>query len=512
MREIVISKNEAGQRLNKLVMKYLNKAPSSFVYRMIRKKNIKLNNGKAVGNEIVYVGDVIQLYLSDETIESFRDDSVRAGAFTGGNRFKPEIIYHDHNILIVNKPAGVLSQKASKDDYSINESVIDYLLDNEYITETQLRTFKPSVCNRLDRNTSGLVLCGVSLMGSQELSRIIRERRIDKYYYTIVKGNMTETQDITAYLVKDDKKNTVTIRDSVEEIRRAAGDLGYDKIHTIFQPVRTNGKYTELKVKLITGKTHQIRAQLQHMGYPVIGDQKYGDRETNIHFRQTYKLRNQILHCGEVEFTDVVGGLDYLTGKSFSAFKPDMYKRIEKDLFEYMATWNSRGLRGSTLEDMINNTNEYYRQKNLALVQKIPTPITPIKIDKDSSQITLAYFEKDSTVDYIGVVQGVPVCFDAKECATDTFTMRNIHEHQIRFMEDFERQNGVSFLIIMFSGRNELYYMRFEELKGYLERVQNGHANNFKYNELDPNFFIRAKGGALVHYLEPLSRDLDDRG
>ena len=132
MREIVISKNEAGQRLNKLVMKYLNKAPSSFVYRMIRKKNIKLNNGKAVGNEIVYVGDVIQLYLSDETIESFRDDSVRAGAFTGGNRFKPEIIYHDHNILIVNKPAGVLSQKASKDDYSINESVIDYLLDNEY--------------------------------------------------------------------------------------------------------------------------------------------------------------------------------------------------------------------------------------------------------------------------------------------------------------------------------------------------------------------------------------------
>lgn len=161
---------------------------------------------------------------------------------------------------------------------------------------------------------------------------------------------------------------------------------------------------------------------------------------------------------------------------------------------------------------MINHTNEYYRQKNLALVQKIPTPITPIKIDEDSSQITLAYFEKDSTVDYIGVVQGVPVCFDAKECATDTFTMRNIHEHQIRFMEDFERQNGVSFLIIMFSGRNELYYMRFEELKGYLERVQNGHANNFKYNELDPNFFIRAKGGALVHYLEPLSRDLDDRG
>lgn len=176
-----------------------------------------------------------------------------------------------------------------------------------------------------------------------------------------------------------------------------------------------------------------------------------------------------------------------------------------------MSTWNSRGLRGSTLEDMINHTNEYYREKNLALVQKIPTPITPIKIDKESSQITLAYFEKDSTVDYIGAVQGVPVCFDAKECASDTFTLRNIHEHQVRFMGDFEAQGGVSFLVIMFTGRNELYYMRYAELEHFLERAAGGHANNFKYEELDREFFIRARGGAIVHYLEPLSRDLEAR-
>lgn len=176
-----------------------------------------------------------------------------------------------------------------------------------------------------------------------------------------------------------------------------------------------------------------------------------------------------------------------------------------------MATWNSRGLRGSTLEDMINHTNEYYRQKSLALVQKIPTPITPIKIDKASSQITLAYFEKDSTVDYIGAVQGVPVCFDAKECSTDTFSMRNIHEHQIRFMEDYEKQGGVSFLVIMFTGRNKLYYMRFSELKKYIERVSSGHANNFKFDELDPEYLINSKGGALVHYLEPLKKDLESR-
>ena len=146
-----------------------------------------------------------------------------------------------------------------------------------------------------------------------------------------------------------------------------------------------------------------------------------------------------------------------------------------------MATWNSRGLRGSTLEDLINFTNENYRDKGLALVQKIPTPIKPIKIDKESSQITLAYFEKDSTVDYIGVVQGVPVCFDAKECTTDTFSMQNIHEHQYQFMKEFEQQQGVSFLIIFFTTRNELYYMPFRELKRYVERIREGHPKNFKY-------------------------------
>lgn len=137
-----------------------------------------------------------------------------------------------------------------------------------------------------------------------------------------------------------------------------------------------------------------------------------------------------------------------------------------------MATWNSRGLRGSTLEELINYTNEYYKEKGLALVQKIPTPITPIKIDKESSQITLAYFEKDSTVDYIGVCQGVPICFDAKECSKDVFSLQNIHDHQLEFMENFEKQEGIAFLIILFTHRNEFYYMRYSEIKGYVDRVK----------------------------------------
>lgn len=176
-----------------------------------------------------------------------------------------------------------------------------------------------------------------------------------------------------------------------------------------------------------------------------------------------------------------------------------------------MATWNSRGLRGSSLEDLINLTNDIYRENGLALVQKIPTPIKPIKIDKDTHHITLAYFEKDSTVDYIGVVQGIPVCFDAKECSTDTFSLQNIHEHQFDFMKDFEASKGISFLIIHFTNRDKLYYMRFCELKYYIERTKNGHAKNFKFAELDEDYFISAHKGVTVHYLEKLNTDLVSR-
>ena len=120
-----------------------------------------------------------------------------------------------------------------------------------------------------------------------------------------------------------------------------------------------------------------------------------------------------------------------------------------------MGTWNSRGLRGSTLEELVNRANEQYREKHLALIQKVPTPITPIKIDKSTRHITLAYFEQKSTVDYIGAVQGYPVCFDAKECHTDNFPLQNIHEHQVHFMEDFEKQGGIALILIMFTHRNE---------------------------------------------------------
>ena len=143
-----------------------------------------------------------------------------------------------------------------------------------------------------------------------------------------------------------------------------------------------------------------------------------------------------------------------------------------------MGTWHTRGLRGSTLEDMVNRTNERYLEQELALIQKIPTPITPVRMDKEHRQITLAYFEQRSTVDYIGAVQGIPVCFDAKECNADTFPLQNIHEHQIIFMENLEKQQGISFLLIYYTARNEMYYMRFEEVAKFWNRAMTGGRND----------------------------------
>ena len=176
-----------------------------------------------------------------------------------------------------------------------------------------------------------------------------------------------------------------------------------------------------------------------------------------------------------------------------------------------MATWSSRGLRGSTLEEFINHTNERYGELGLALVQKIPTPITPVKIDQESRHITLAYFDKISTVDYIGAVQGIPVCFDAKECRADTFPLQNVHEHQIDFMGKFERQGGVSFLLIYYTERDELYYMRYSKIKKFWDRGMQGGRKSFRYDELEPDWTMQLKNGYFVPYLDYIQKDLDLR-
>ncbi len=176
-----------------------------------------------------------------------------------------------------------------------------------------------------------------------------------------------------------------------------------------------------------------------------------------------------------------------------------------------MATWNSRGLRCSTLEDLVNRTNEKYRENRLALIQKVPTPITPIQIDKESRHITLAYFDQKSTVDYIGAVQGIPVCFDAKECGVDTFALQNIHEHQVAFMEDFEKQRGVAFFLIYFTERDLFYYLPFSHLKVFWDRALAGGRKSFRFEELRTDYILPKGHGVFIPYLDMLQKDLEER-
>ena len=176
-----------------------------------------------------------------------------------------------------------------------------------------------------------------------------------------------------------------------------------------------------------------------------------------------------------------------------------------------MPSWNSRGLRGSMLEEALNYTNNKYRQENLALVQKIPTPITPIEIDKERHHITLAYFGQKSTVDYIGNIQGIPVCFDAKECATDTFPLQNIHKHQIKFMEEFEVQKGIAFLIIYFNKAGICYYVPYREVLKFWKRALEGGRKSFRREELDSSYIIKVTNQVFIHYLEAINKDLDIR-
>ena len=314
MQEIIVRANEAGQRFDKLLAKYLNEAPKSFIYKMLRKKNIVLNGKKATGNEKLAVGDSVKIFLADETIAKFsKQEIVRT-------KSKLDIVYEDSNVLMINKPVDMLSQKADMKDISVVEHLISYLLDSGQIKEEDLKSFKPSICNRLDRNTSGLIIAGKSLIGLQVMGELFKDRTLKKYYRCLVQGNIKEKKYIKGYLTKDENTNKVSILQSKETDSLP--------IETEYRPLWSNERCTLLEVHLITGRTHQIRAHLASEGHAIIGDYKYGNRKINDAYKKKYKLESQLLHAYRVEMPKLEGELEVLSEKHFVAPIPTLFQMI----------------------------------------------------------------------------------------------------------------------------------------------------------------------------------------
>lgn len=315
MKEFEIGKNEAGQRFDKYLFKLLKNAGSGLLFKQLRNKNIVLNGKKAKGSEILHEKDVVRVFMSDDTIAKFMGEEKMQKI---ESTFELKVVYEDEDIILADKPAGVLSQKAGKDDVSMNEYLIDYLLKNGF-DRNELRTFRPAFCNRLDRNTSGLMIGGKSLKGLQKMSEIIKDRSLSKYYLAIVKGSVDKPDRINGYLYKDEKNNKVSVFSDKKD--------GTTEIHTEYEPLQIKNDMTLLKVKLITGKTHQIRAHLAGIGHPLLGDCKYGD----VEFNNKYHAKEQLLHSYEVVFPDLPG-FSMVSGKSIKTEYPSSFLPYFKEI------------------------------------------------------------------------------------------------------------------------------------------------------------------------------------
>ena len=329
MKKFTVTKNDEGQRLIKYSARILDKAPMSVIRKALRKKNIDLNKKKADGNEVLKAGDEVQIWFSDETFEKFMSSSGNAGTPAKKKKtadkkrvddFKKRIVYEDENVLIINKAAGILTQSDDSEEISLNDILLEYFND---ISDS--RTFKPSICNRLDRNTSGMVIAGKTIKGLQKMNAIIKTRDVRKFYNCIVLGEIKKDAVLKAWLKKDKAKNTVKIFDSPSD--------DAVEIETIVHPLKSIKKddiyLTLAEVELVTGRPHQIRAHLSHTGHPLMGDKKYGSRES-IRISEKLGIKRQMLNASRLEFPEMEDDFLALSKRKIEISIPEDMERLIK--------------------------------------------------------------------------------------------------------------------------------------------------------------------------------------
>lgn len=348
MREWTVAAGERGQRLNKYLQRRMPEAPSSFLYKMLRKKNIKLNGGKACGSELLNEGDVVTAYLSDETISKFggiakaetyehssseTPNTARSAAHSSsterylqayrrlrGRIGAEAVLYEDDNVLLVRKPSGILTQKASESDISLNEWLPGYLLDKGDITAESLSHFRPSVCSRLDRNTGGIVICSKTLLGARRMTELLRSRDLHKYYQAVVLGQVSGPGRIEGTLTKNSQTNSVFFH---RELKR---DGKWSL--TLYRPLKAGRKCSLMELELCTGRTHQLRIHLAEIGHPIVGDSKYGMPEADAELRRLVRFRGQLLWCCRMEFPKMTEEFAPLSERVIVCDPPSFYREI----------------------------------------------------------------------------------------------------------------------------------------------------------------------------------------
>ena len=319
--KIEIGANESGQRLDKFLRKLLKDVPLSAIFKALRKGDVRVNGKKQKEKYTLEINDEVEIrYIQSQKMTEKKETFIKVDPRS------LKVAYEDENLLVVEKWPGILVHPDSnKKIPSLTDFVLSYLNGKgDYLPEKEI-TFTPASCNRLDRNTSGVVIFGKNFEGLRELNEIIREGKVKKYYNTLIKGKIKDGL-YKGYILKNEENNVSKVYDKkVKDSKEISMEV---------KTIQTDGAFSFLEIDLITGRSHQIRAHLAHLGNPIIGDEKYGDRQLNSYFVNKYGLEFQYLYAYKLNFKNIDGKLAYLKDKVITVALPPIFKKIKKDIFK----------------------------------------------------------------------------------------------------------------------------------------------------------------------------------